>query len=227
MATVQTPFIVRILIKDIQDGGPDPNFNPRLVDVISNAKKSGFSKSSIEAAIAKGQGKSSTGLPLEPITIEAVLPHKVGAVIECLTESKARTLQDVRATITKRGGTIKATKFLFQKKGRNVFQKADGIGTDTVLEQAIDAGALEVDLDEEGRLVVETEPDRGTLGNVARAIQESFQLQLESSDIIYDPVPETTVDLDESEYSIVESLVDMIQEDSSVQDVFLNLRASR
>ena len=217
MVTLMCSKSMHLLIVEPADGGPDPNSNPRLLHVINNAKKAGFSKSSIESAIAKGQGKSATDQALEPLIIEAMLPHNVGAMIECLTDSKARVLQDIRVTITRNGGSLSPTGFLFQRKGRNVFQKADGVGVDTVLEQAIDAGATDVELDEEGRLVIETEPN--ALTAVVQAMKE---LKLEASEIVYDPVPETMINLNDSEIDAVEGVIDLIQADCSVQNIYLN-----
>ena len=63
--------------------GADPNSNTRLAALVANAKKAGFPKASIDAAIARGQGRSTSGAALENVTIEAMLPNAIAAVIEC------------------------------------------------------------------------------------------------------------------------------------------------
>ena len=119
-------------------GGPDPILNSRLGVAIANAKKGALPKTSIESAIAKGQGKSVSGAPLESLTIEAMLPFFVAAIIECQTDQKARVLQDIRFLIKDHGGIITPTGYLFEKKGRIIFERKKGIGPDDILEKVIE-----------------------------------------------------------------------------------------
>ena len=133
--------------------------NSRLAHAINVAKKGQLSKTAIEHAIARGQGKSMSGQALENVTIEAMLPHGVAAMIECQTDNKARTLTDIRYIISKAGGTATPTAFLFEKKGRISFEAQEKVGVEDALEDAIEAGALDIVAEEE-KLVVETEPGR-------------------------------------------------------------------
>lgn len=201
-------------------GGPDPSLNAQLSYAINNAKKAGLSKASIEAAIAKGQNKSSTGAALEPVIIEAMLPHNVGAIIECLTDNKARALQDIRLTIGRNGGSMAPTGFLFQRKGRNVFRRHERLSVDDILENAIDAGAIDVDTDEEGRLIVDTDPT--ALTAVAKGLTKNFSLQLENSHMTYDPLEETSVKLENREFKEISDILQLVEEDPAVQDVYTN-----
>ncbi|KAI4791138.1 YebC-like protein, partial [Aureobasidium sp. EXF-8845] len=130
--------------------GGDPNFNPRLADLIVKANRAGFAKASIEAAVARGQGKSVNGAALETVTIEAMLPNNVGVVIDCETDSRLRTLADLRVIVKQHGGNATPTGYLFTKKGRIIFANKDGVGVDDVFEPALEAGALDVDEDGEG-----------------------------------------------------------------------------
>lgn len=201
-------------------GGPDPAFNPRLVAAIANAKKGAMSKASIESAIARGQGKSTSGAPLESLTIEAMLPFSVGAVIECQTDQKMRALQDIRMIIGRRGGSITPTSFLFERKGKVVFTHKNGISAEDVLDQAIEAGATDMEFDDTGRLVVETEPSQ--LSMVTQRLSGSLGLKVESSDIIHDPKEDMLVSLKEEDRAELEELIALIEEDPSVQDVYIN-----
>jgi transcriptional/translational regulatory protein YebC/TACO1 len=187
---------------------------------MANAKKAALSKASMESAIARGQGRSISGAQLESLTIEAMLPFSVAAVIECQTDHKLRTLQEIRAMITRRGGTIASTSFLFERKGKVVFGKKEGISLDGVLDQAIEAGATDVDMDDSGRLVVETEPSQ--LSAVTRHLSDSSGLKVESSDIIHDPKEDTMVSLGEENMTVLEDLVALIEEEPTVQDVYIN-----
>ena len=201
-------------------GGPDPNLNPRLAAAIAHAKRGALPKTSIESAIARGQGKSTSGAALETVTIEAMLPHSVAAVVECQTDQKLRVLQDIRHIITRGGGTITPTSFLFEKKGRVTFEKRPDITAESILEDAIEAGATDVELDEADRLVVDTDPSE--VSKVAQRLTDVSGLKIETSEIIYVPTKDTTVSIDDRNSLDLESMVALIEEESSVQAVYLN-----
>ncbi len=162
--------------------------------MITAAKKAGFPKASIEAAISRGQGKSASGAALEPLTIEAILPPSIALVIECETDSKARTLQDLRLLLKNHGGSPTPTSYFFDKKGRILFQRKEGLGVDEVLDEAVENGALDVEVDDQGRILVYTEPSATKAA--ASAIAEKMGLEVQSSDIIWVPKEDTMVGLD-------------------------------
>lgn len=201
--------------------GPDPKGNSRLQLAIARAKQSQMPKAIIEAAIARGQGVSASGQALEAVTIEAMLPGTVAAVIECMAENKARVLQDVRYIIKDHGGTVTPTTYLFEKKGKLVFEKKEDTNPDDYLEQAIEAGATDTDADAEGRLVVYTEP-AGTK-SVGEKLAQTTGLVIEQSQIIWDPNKDTIVKVDDQEHiDQLEEVLAALREDSSVQGIYLN-----
>lgn len=201
--------------------GSDPVFNTRLVSAINSAKTAGFTKASIESAISRGQGRSSTGQALEALTVEAILPPFVACVIECQTDQKLRSLQDLRHLITNNGGTVTPTSYLFERKGKVTFEKVDGLGAEDILEQAIEAGATDVDVDEDGRVVVDSEPS-DTM-TVSQKLSEMAGLKVHTSEIIWDPNKDTLVEIESEEKAQrLQDLVEKIQEEPSVQDVYLN-----
>jgi transcriptional/translational regulatory protein YebC/TACO1 len=150
-----------------------------------------------------------------------MLPFSVGAVIECQTDQKLRVLQDIRVMITRRGGSITPTAYLFERKGRVVFEPKDGISADEVLDQAIEAGATDVDTDDEGALVVETESSQ--VSSVAQKLSEMLGLKVESAEIVHDPKEDTMVALEEEKVAHLEELVAQLEEDPSVQNVYVNV----
>ncbi|KIX09135.1 uncharacterized protein Z518_00213 [Rhinocladiella mackenziei CBS 650.93] len=200
-------------------GGPDPTFNSKLAIAIANAKKGQLSKTSIEHAIAKGQGKSPTGQELETITIEALLPHGVAAIIECQTDNKARTLSDIRLIVNRAGGTITPTMFLFEKKGIVTFEEQDQIKPDDALDEAIDAGALDI-ISDENKLVVETSPT--DIMAVTLRLQERLGLRVEKSEVVYVPHEESMVTLSEEQEQELQKILDTIEEDPSSQNLYIN-----
>ncbi|KAL1970295.1 hypothetical protein VTN77DRAFT_5455 [Rasamsonia byssochlamydoides] len=215
----------QILTKEIinasQMWGPDPKFNPRLELAIQKAKQAQMPKASIEASIARGQGITVSGQALEPLTIEAMLPGSVAAVIECMTDQKARVLQDIRCIIKDYGGTVTPTTYLFEKKGRVTFEKKEGLNPDDYLDAAIEAGATDVESDEEGRLLVLTEASETKA--VGEALAKATGLVVERSEIIWDPNKDTMVKVkDEEQIQELEELLNEIREEPSVRDVYLN-----
>ncbi|KAI5308933.1 hypothetical protein KEM55_004495 [Ascosphaera atra] len=213
--------ISKDIIAASKQGGPDPKTNPRLHLAVSSAKRAGMAKSTIEASIMRGQGINTSGAPLESVTIEAMLPGSVAAVIECQTESKARLLQDLRLVIKNGGGTVTPTSYLFEKKGQVTLAMPEGSTADDFLEQAIEAGAMDIDTDSEGRLILLTDPSETKA--IGDAFSQATGLRIENSDIIHDPNKETMVALsDEDEIERLEELIENLREDGSVQDIYLN-----
>ncbi|KAF2471255.1 YebC-like protein [Lindgomyces ingoldianus] len=214
-----------VLTKDICNAvklaGPDSNMNPRLALAISTAKKNQVPKSSIEAAIARGQGLSATGAALESVTLEAILPSSVATVIECQTDNKLRALAELRLLIKEAGGTVSPIGYLFEKKGRIIFQKKEGIGADEMLEPALEAGALDVVEDDQGRVILFTEPARTM--TTAESLAKTLDMEIEESDIIWDPNEDTKVALDDEEAAQkFNGFLDELQEVTGIQGIYTN-----
>ena len=173
--------------------GADPQFNPRLATIITAAKKQGFPRASIENAIARGQGRSSTGAALESLTFEAMVPPSVAIIVECQTNSKARTMSDLKLAIKESGGTMTPTSHMFDRKGKIVFEASEDVGEEEIFDQAIEAGAIDVQTEEDGKVVIYAESSDTTA--VAEALASSSGLKLESLDIVWDPKEDMLVDV--------------------------------
>lgn len=185
----------------------------------------GFPKISMEAAIARGQGKSTTGSNLESLMLEAIMPPSIALIIECETDNKSRTLMDLRFKIKYHGGIVTPTSYLFNRKGKLVFEKSDKIrGLDDVLDAAIDAGAEDVDTMGDDRIVIWTEPSK-TFSTLEQ-LQSVLDLKVKSSEIIWDANRDTVIplrDIDELKINHLLDLVDELQEYPDVQGVFANV----
>jgi transcriptional/translational regulatory protein YebC/TACO1 len=213
------------MTKDITNAvklaGPDPNMNPRLALAISNAKKSAVPKASIEAAIARGQGLSASGAALESVTLEAILPPSVATVIECQTDNKLRLLAELRLLVKEAGGTVSLIGYMFEKKGRIILRSKEGISIDEVLEPALEAGVLDVVEDEEGRLLLYTEPAQTKA--TGEALAKTLDMEIEESEIIWDPNEDTKVTLDDDMAAKeLNSFLDELQEVNGIQGVYTN-----
>lgn len=181
----------KLTIPDFLVYGPDLSSNHRLSAIVVSAKKAGLPKALIENSIARGQGKSISGQALEPLTVEAMIPPSIAFIIECQTESKARTLTYVKLAIKDFGGSMATTNHLFNRKGRIVFEKPSSQGNDPLFEQLIDEHTIGADFLDEEKLVIFTEPNQTS--GAAEAISKASGRRIESMDIFWDPKPETMV----------------------------------
>ena len=161
-----------------------------------------------------------SGAALESITIEAMLPRSVAVIIECQTDQKLRVLQDIRYLINKHGGAVTPTSYLFEKKGRIVFQKKEGTSADDILDEAVEAGALEVDTNDDDQIVIDSSPSE--LSVVSQKLVEMFGFSIERSSIIHVPKAETAVSVEDKHAEELENVVAVLEEDPSVQDVYIN-----
>lgn len=115
----------------------------------------GFPKASIDSAIARGRGVAVSGKSLESLLVEAIVPPSVAVVVDCQTDSKLKTLQEVRTIIKDHEGTISPVSYMFTKRGRILFERDErGRTADDLLDGALEAGAEDIETDEDGSIVV-------------------------------------------------------------------------
>jgi transcriptional/translational regulatory protein YebC/TACO1 len=150
-----------------------------------------------------------------------MLPYSVGAILECVTEKRAHLLQEIRKLLRDNGGMLKASSYLFERKGRVVFEKTDTVGVEDILERAIEVGALEVDVSPDGNLFVDTEPLE--VHAVAQKLTKMTNLNIETASVIYDPKVDTALRLKEDETTELERVVALLEDEHSVQDVYVNV----
>ena len=176
----------------------------------------------MDAAIARGQGRSATGGALEALTIECIMPGQVALIIEAETDNRNRAMADLRLIVKDNGGITTPCSYLFQRKGRIAFAKDEnGVGVDDVLDDAIEAGAEDVELDEEGGIVVWTEPNMTNA--TADALSQSHGLKLESSDIIWNANADTKVEIQEEEALMLIKFLDFMYDTPYTQGISGNL----
>ncbi|KAI1312149.1 duf28 domain-containing protein [Xylaria venustula] len=214
--------------------GPDPNLNSYLASVIAQAKKVGMPKASIDIAIARGQGKSETGAGLETATLEVMLAPSIAIIIDIETDNKQRSLKDLRHLVKKCSANVTPTAFLFTKQGRAVLSRntsdADDVGDakgvsdaadfDEVMMQALDAGAEDVETDEEGNIVLWTQPNM--THQVAQDVAKTLNLNILSSDIIWSCTSDKVKVDDDEVAGMLAKLLSTIQEYPDVQAVYTN-----
>ncbi|KAI1250110.1 hypothetical protein MGN70_008561 [Eutypa lata] len=195
-------------------------------------------KANIDVAIARGQGKSSTGEGLETATLEVMLPPPTSGalVIDIESDNKQRSLKHLRVIVKKHSGNVTPTAFLFTRLGRTVLSlqrpsdKKDGTAEeeeedfDAILMQALDAGAEDVEQDEDGNVVLWTQPN--TMHQVAQALTAALggDAEILSSDIIYSPAADNLVRVDDAEAAAsLGTFLAAVREYPDVQAVYANL----
>ena len=197
--TKQRNAVAEALRQASKDNGPDSQTNPRLADAVAKAKRIGFPKSSIESAIARGQGVPPSGVAFENVTVEAILPPSAAVIISCQTDSKLRTLADLRLAIKDYGGTATPTNHLFERKGRITFERSRDVEEIELFDRAIEAGATDVEITDEGTVVVFTEPSQ--TAPVACLLASLLGFKVRSSDIIWNPKEDMMVDVPSKAYA--------------------------
>jgi YebC/PmpR family DNA-binding regulatory protein len=200
-------------------GGVDPGSNLALQNAIEKARSYSMPKDNIERAIAKGAGEGTDGAIFETVVYEGYGPEGVAVIVEALTDNRNRTASEVRHLFSKHGGNLGATgavAWQFERRGV-VLVGADGVDEDELVLAAADAGADDVELDGT-TFVVSASPD--DLSSVRQAL-EGAGYSLESAGLSM--VPKTTVAIaDESTAKQVVRLVEGLEENDDVQDVYAN-----
>ena len=211
------------LLKTIIDGGPDPTSNFRLSPLIAQAKKIGFPKTSIDAAIARGQGFSPSGNALEEMTIDFMLPAiNVAGIVECLTDSKARTMQIVRDVFKQCGAQSTPTAYMFDRKGKIVVTNAEGNVWDEedLLDKAIESGAEDISIEDEDAIIY-TNPSQ--MAAVAEALSVTLHMKPASQDLIWVAKEDMNVELANTEdQQVLQKLMDKLEDEPTIQEIYLN-----
>ena len=209
----------RAIIVAAREGGGDPASNLALQNAVEKARSYSMPKDNIERAIAKGSGAGSEGAGFETVVYEGYGPEGVAVLVEALTDNRNRTASDVRHLFTKFGGNLGATgavAWQFERRGV-VLVPADGVDEDELVLAAADAGADDVERDG-STFVVSSAPEE--LMGVREAL-EAAGLELESVGLSM--VPKTTVEIaDESTAKAVVRLVEGLEDNDDVQDVYAN-----
>ena len=211
------------LIKNVEvaarTGGADLAGNPTLYDAVQKAKKSSVPNDNIDRAVRRGAGLEAGGAAYEAITYEGYAPGGVAVLVECLTDNRNRAAADVRAALTRNGGSMAdpgSVAYLFARKGVVIVPKGPGATEDDVLAAVLDSGAEEViDLGESLEVVSEATD----LIAVRDALREA-RIEYDSAEAAF--LPSVEVPLDEEQAKRVFRLIEAIEDSDDVQDVYAN-----
>ena len=209
--------IGRELAIAVKQGGSNPDSNSRLRDVIAKAKAANMPNDNISRSIKKASGELNA-VNYEEITYEGYAAGGVAVIVETLTDNKNRTASDVRCAFDKFGGNLGSTgcvSYMFSKKGVIVVD-GEKIAEDDLFMLAVDAGADDVQSDD-GVYEIYTLPQNYT---AVRENLEKAGLKILSSDI--EMVPENYVTPDDGAVPKILNLIDRLEENDDVQNVFHN-----
>lgn len=207
--------IGRELAVAVKEGGPDPASNSKLRDVITKAKANNVPNDNIDRMLKKAAGE--TDKEYEDIIYEGYGPNGVAVVVETLTDNRNRTAGNIRHYFDKNGGNLGqngSVMFMFERKGV-IIMNAEGLDEETVMMDALDAGAEDFNPDGE---IFEITADPNQVMKVAAALQEKGYT-LESAEAAYVPATTTVLDDEESLFKM-NRMLDMMEEDDDVQNVW-------
>lgn len=198
-------------------GGSDPEMNPRLRVALDKAKSANMPKENVERAIKKGTGEGNDTIYYE-VTYEGYGPGGVAILVNALTDNKNRTVAEVRSTLTKRGGSMGETgcvAWLFEKKGV-INVKKEVIGEEEIMELAIEAGAEDVEINDDGYEIISEPENYYSIKDVL----ETKNIEIEYSEITMRP--KTTVELTGEDAKKAVALVEALEDLDDVQEVYAN-----
>ena len=201
-------------------GMPDPAFNSRLRLAVTNARAQSMPKDNIDRAIKKASGND--GENFDEIRYEGYGPGGVAIIVEALTDNRNRTASNVRSYFSKNGGALGETNsvgFMFDRVGEITYKPEIG-GEDKVMEAAIEAGADDVESDEEGHYIYTSFE---AMAEVSAALEKVLG-EAESVKAIWKP--QTTSPIDAEKGATLMKLIETLEEDDDVQNVYANYEMS-
>lgn len=212
-------IIGREIAVAVKEGGPDPDNNSRLRDVIAKAKANNMPNDTIERGIKKAAGDANA-VNYETVTYEGYGPNGTAIIVDALTDNKNRTAANVRSAFTKGKGSLGTqgcVSYMFDKKGQIIIDKEEcELDADDLMMMALDAGAE--DFTEEDSFIILTDPDDFS------AVRESLEKEnIAMADAQVMMLPQTYVELtDEQDLYNINKILSLLEEDDDVQEVYHN-----
>ena len=212
--------IGREIADAVKEGGPDPNNNSKLKDIIAKAKSNNMPNDTIDRSIKKAAGDNG-GVDYEFVTYEGYGPSGTAIIVEALTDNKNRTAANVRNAFTKGNGNVGTpgcVSYMFDKKGQILIDKEEcKLDADELMMIALDAGAEDF-AEEDDSFEILTDPDSFS---VVREALENAGIPMASADVTM--IPQTYVTLtDEQDLKNINRTLALLDEDDDVQEVYHN-----
>ena len=203
----------------VKAGGPDPESNSKLNDVIAKAKAANMPNDNITRSIKRASGDGANDI-MEEITYEGYGPSGVAIIVETVTDNRNRTAADIRHIFDKSGGNLGSTgcvSFMFDKKGLIIIENDGDIEEEKLMMDALECGAEDFSADEDA---FEITTDPTNFSEVRNALEEKGYSFLEAE---VSMIPQNYVTLtDEKQREQIERLIDALEDNDDVMEVWHN-----
>lgn len=212
------PKLGKAITMAAKEGGSDPEMNATLRTAIKNAKAQNMPKDNIEAAIKRATSKDAEAYM--EMNYEGKGPHGVLVFVECATDNPTRTVANVKSYFNKAGGSVVANgslEFMFNRKAVFEFEKTDDINVEELEFELIDAGLEEIEEQEDKIFVY---GDYTAFGTLSQALEEKG-IDVEKSSL--ERIPTSPVEFTEEQLEDIEKMLDKIEDDDDIQQVFTNI----
>lgn len=203
----------------IKSGGPDPVSNSRLRVLMQNAKNASMPKENIERAIKKATSKDQTDY--KEVVYEGYAPYGIAILVETATDNTTRTVANVRSYFNKCGGSLGTSgcvDYLFEHKCLFKIKNKEGVDIEELEFEMIDLGVQEVFTEEENIIIY---GDFEAFGPIQKYIEDNG---FEIVNAEFDRIPSETKELNEEQIADVEKLLEKLEEDEDVTNVFHNMK---
>ncbi|WP_434931935.1 YebC/PmpR family DNA-binding transcriptional regulator [Shewanella sp. HL-SH8] len=211
-----TKFIRELTVAS-REGGSDPDANPRLRAAIDKALSNNMTRDTVERAVKRGAGEIE-GQQLETIIYEGYGPGGSAIMVETMTDNRNRTVSGVRNAFSKNGGNLGtdgSVAYLFTKLG--VISYPEGLDEDSVMDAAIESGANDVIVNDDGSIDVHTSPN--AFGKVKDALDKAKFIS-NNAEVTMVPSTKAELDLENAEQFL--RLIDTLEDHDDVQEVYHN-----
>ncbi|MBQ0114600.1 MAG: YebC/PmpR family DNA-binding transcriptional regulator [Bacteroidales bacterium] len=204
----------------VKAGGPDPSSNSRLRALMANAKAANMPKDTVERAIKKASDKDAGDY--KEVIYEGFGPNGIAVLVETATDNTTRTVANLRNYFNKKGGTLGnsgTVAFMFSHKCYFHVAPKDGVTVDDLELELIDCGGEDFEMDEEEILIGGAFESNSDI----QKYLEDNGFEITSSEFVYEPAEYKELSAEQREQ--VEALIEVLEEDEDVQNVFTNMQA--
>lgn len=212
------PKLAKAITIAAKEGGSDPDMNATLRTAIQNAKAQNMPKDNILKAIKRAEGKDATDFT--EINYEGKAPHGVLVFVECASDNTTRTVANVKSYFSKAGGGLAPSgslEFMFDRKAVFEFPKPEDFDPEEMELELIDYGLEEIEIDED---TVYVYGDYTVFGELSKAFEDKG---IEITKANLQRIATSPIELSEEQMEEIEKLLDKLEEDEDVQEVFTNI----
>lgn len=212
------PKLAKAITIAAKEGGADPEMNAKLRTAIQNAKGQNMPKDNIQNAIKRATSKDS--VDYTEVNYEGKGPHGVLVFVECATDNTTRTVANVKSYFNKAGGGVVPSgslEFMFNRKAVFEFEKTEELDAEELELELIDAGLEEIDVQED---TVYVYAEYTAFGELSKALEDKG---IDVKNASLKRIPTSPVEFNEEQLEEIEKMLDKMEEDDDVQQVFTNI----